>query len=190
MNLMDTKNDVIAQFAKRRIRGSTSETELDLVSESSPPDTAIDERRGFVESDEYEWASPMSLPGLIAFSMECRDPQLSSISSARPSTDELFDTEDGDASHWVQCPGSLACGSADVVCRDRLDQPRNELSDEDEYMMSAAKQLPGQIIQPTVNEDAENRRVGSHGLCADCLNHDSCDFPRPAGGVWQCEEYI
>lgn len=190
MNLMETKNEVIAQFAKRRIRGSTSETGLDRASEASPPDRPIDERGGFVESNEYEWASPMSLPGLIATSTACRDPHLPSTSPARPSTDEVFETEDGDASHWFQCPGALACESADVVWPDQSDRPRNELSDEDEYMMSAARQLPGQLIQPTEKVDAENRRIGSHGLCADCLNHDSCDFPRPAGGVWQCEEYI
>lgn len=190
MNLMDTKNDVIAQFAKRRIRGGAGETSLDFAPEATPPHRPIDERSGFVESDEYEWASPMSLPGLIALTTEHRDPRLTSISPARPESDELFETEDGDASHPVQCPGALACESADVVWPGNSDRPRNELSDEDEYMMSAARQLPGQIIQPTEKEDAENRRIGSHGLCADCLNQDSCDFPRPAGGVWQCEEYI
>lgn len=27
------------------------------------------------------------------------------------------------------------------------------------------------------------------GLCRTCANRDGCDFPKPEGGVWRCEEY-
>jgi len=27
------------------------------------------------------------------------------------------------------------------------------------------------------------------GLCANCKHRDECTFPKPPGGVWQCEEY-
>lgn len=27
------------------------------------------------------------------------------------------------------------------------------------------------------------------GLCRTCANNDGCDFPKPEGGVWRCEEY-
>ncbi len=27
------------------------------------------------------------------------------------------------------------------------------------------------------------------GLCSNCIHRDTCQFPRPQGGVWRCEEY-
>ena len=27
------------------------------------------------------------------------------------------------------------------------------------------------------------------GLCVTCDNRATCMFPRPAGGIWHCEEY-
>ena len=27
------------------------------------------------------------------------------------------------------------------------------------------------------------------GLCATCARRSRCEFPRPEGGVWHCEEY-
>ena len=27
------------------------------------------------------------------------------------------------------------------------------------------------------------------GLCVNCAHRDDCKLPRPAGGVWHCEEY-
>jgi hypothetical protein len=32
-------------------------------------------------------------------------------------------------------------------------------------------------------------RVGVLGLCANCARFDTCAFPKPEGGIWQCEEY-
>lgn len=31
--------------------------------------------------------------------------------------------------------------------------------------------------------------AGCLGLCRDCAGRTTCAFPRPEGGVWQCEEY-
>ena len=30
---------------------------------------------------------------------------------------------------------------------------------------------------------------GLQGLCANCALRETCTFPKPAGGVWHCEEY-
>lgn len=27
------------------------------------------------------------------------------------------------------------------------------------------------------------------GLCVTCENRDTCAFPKPAGGIWHCEEF-
>jgi hypothetical protein len=27
------------------------------------------------------------------------------------------------------------------------------------------------------------------GLCSNCIHRETCSFPRPASGVWHCEEY-
>jgi hypothetical protein len=31
--------------------------------------------------------------------------------------------------------------------------------------------------------------VGLKGLCVNCENRKTCTFPKPAAGVWHCEEY-
>ena len=28
------------------------------------------------------------------------------------------------------------------------------------------------------------------GLCSNCDNRRTCDFPKPEGGIWHCEEYL
>jgi hypothetical protein len=28
------------------------------------------------------------------------------------------------------------------------------------------------------------------GLCKNCANRETCNFPKPEGGVWRCEEYL
>ena len=39
---------------------------------------------------------------------------------------------------------------------------------------------PGDRVEPV---------DGLRGLCVNCEHRDSCTLPRPAGGVWHCEEY-
>ncbi|HYK90336.1 MAG TPA: hypothetical protein VE398_16290, partial [Acidobacteriota bacterium] len=31
--------------------------------------------------------------------------------------------------------------------------------------------------------------VEERGLCCTCANRNSCAFPKPAGGIWHCEEF-
>lgn len=37
--------------------------------------------------------------------------------------------------------------------------------------------------------DEQKGRDRVLGLCANCKHRDTCTFPRPAGGVWRCDEY-
>ena len=39
------------------------------------------------------------------------------------------------------------------------------------------------------SEDAA-ASAGLKGLCVNCDIRDHCDYPRPEGGVWHCEEYV
>jgi hypothetical protein len=41
------------------------------------------------------------------------------------------------------------------------------------------------------NNSANNPQEKSKyfGLCANCKHRETCTFPKPAGGVWHCEEY-
>jgi hypothetical protein len=36
----------------------------------------------------------------------------------------------------------------------------------------------------------EEPREGEPGLCSWCENRPTCVFPKPAGGVWFCEEFL
>ena len=35
----------------------------------------------------------------------------------------------------------------------------------------------------------ETSKSKFEGLCKNCENQDTCAFPKPAGGIWHCEEY-
>ncbi|MHC4635019.1 MAG: hypothetical protein ACYSYU_07410 [Planctomycetota bacterium] len=38
--------------------------------------------------------------------------------------------------------------------------------------------------------DVEDEDSGKFiGLCINCDNRKTCDFPTPEGGIWHCEEY-
>jgi hypothetical protein len=38
---------------------------------------------------------------------------------------------------------------------------------------------------------AQERDLGPGiGLCKNCANRETCNFPKSEGGVWRCEEYI
>ncbi|UCE58607.1 MAG: hypothetical protein JSU63_14325 [Phycisphaerales bacterium] len=38
--------------------------------------------------------------------------------------------------------------------------------------------------------DSVEEEVGKHaGLCSNCEHRQTCRHPRPAGGVWHCENY-
>jgi hypothetical protein len=28
------------------------------------------------------------------------------------------------------------------------------------------------------------------GLCKNCANRETCQYPKPDGGIWRCEEYL
>ncbi len=48
------------------------------------------------------------------------------------------------------------------------------------------KELPPTPLMQTAKEKDSTRIIG---LCSDCENRRSCAFPKPEGGIWQCEEY-
>jgi hypothetical protein len=37
--------------------------------------------------------------------------------------------------------------------------------------------------------NSETKSDKSRGLCSSCAIRKNCRFPKPAGGVWHCEEY-
>jgi len=49
----------------------------------------------------------------------------------------------------------------------------------------ASSALPG-YVQPCLEGQLAG---GPDGLCSNCEGASTCHFPRPAGGVWHCEEY-
>ena len=53
------------------------------------------------------------------------------------------------------------------------------------------ERLAGVIRELTEEAVEAGREVAAllKGLCMDCENRKSCTFPRPASGVWHCEEY-
>ena len=58
----------------------------------------------------------------------------------------------------------------------------------EEYSCAKAEESPKlQVLDPS-KETAEGRET-QLGLCVNCAQRETCQFPRPAGGVWFCGEY-
>ncbi len=142
-----------------------------------------------VESEEYEWTTPLGLPGLLVAASESQFAASPAPRPQRNETEVVVETEDGDAMSAFQLPGRLSfvTGVPAVVIRHSTFP--NELADEDEYTEAVAKQLPGQLVFCQETHGSVEETATVHGLCATCLHQATCDFPKPAGGVWQCEEY-
>jgi hypothetical protein len=143
-----------------------------------------------IESDEYEWATPLSLPGLVVAARATPAQVSLEVRHSKRTLADVIETEDGDAISATQIPGCLSGHSGASLMEARPARTRNELADEDEYVDVAAWQLPGQLsLASTDVHQSPETSIRSRGLCATCLYRDSCDFPRREGGVWQCEEY-
>ena len=139
-----------------------------------------------LKSEEYEWTTVLNLPGLIALAPAVEPP----ASAPHPVLHgEILETEDGDATHACQLPGSPGSDFALRVSVLSTAPCRDELDETDEYTDRAAMQMPSGLVESRVDATGLDGRGDARGLCASCLHHSACEFPRPASGVWQCDEY-
>lgn len=141
-----------------------------------------------IESAEYEYTSAVNMPGLLVAADQIRPESSQPVRRAvsRPA-DELLATEDGDAVSICQLPGRIVSESpwTGRVVPARTDDEPDEL---DEYSERAALQWPGLLVIPEASAESPSREQ-PRGLCTDCLIRAECQFPKPASGVWRCEEY-
>ena len=189
MQALATQNDTIPTYVpKRTRRRKTGIAQPGKVDDFAPVPPAIAHDR-LIENEDFEWTTPLGLPGLLVAGRETPAPAPTRAWSWRPAMEDVFETEDGDAVFAVQLPGGLCAVLSAPVAELPASQSPSELSGDDEYMEARAKQLPGQLVPPV---DACEESAGQHGLrglCATCALRDSCEFPKPPGGVWRCEEY-
>ncbi len=146
-------------------------------------------RPGLLESEEYEWTTALNMPGLIIAPQTTEPPAVIPPQSERHPLGEVLETEDGDTTSVCQLPGGLCADSVPLPFRRAGDRPRDELEEVDEYTDIAAMQMPGALIEACVETQNPVEHRSVRGLCATCIHNNACDFPRPAGGVWRCEEY-
>lgn len=68
-----------------------------------------------------------------------------------------------------------------------------ECENYDDYVSLSGAEFNGGLSEivpkPRKSRRAEFDALEYKGLCRNCENRDSCNFPQPAGGVWNCEEY-
>lgn len=147
------------------------------------------DRRDLVESEEYEFTTPLNLPGLIVAAHTATPPAPAySPAPFNRREDDILETEDGDTVSICQLPGRIAMDGPSIadswteVIR-REPEPRD-----DEYAERAAMQLPGLLIAAAEIPVAP-APPAARGLCTTCIHAETCEFPRPDGGVWRCEEY-
>lgn len=81
-------------------------------------------------------------------------------------------------------------------CAHRLRNPGLAIWDcenYDDYVHIAGAEINGGLSEiipaPRKSHRPEFDAVEYKGLCGNCEKRDECTFPRPAGGVWHCEEY-
>jgi hypothetical protein len=163
----------------RSLRDETTETASVRDVQRVPPN--------LVESAEYEWTTAVNLPGLIVPPARVGSAPSITAPVAQRATNEIIETEDGDGVSPCQLPGGLTHGDTEAFAPCALGRINAGSEGEDEYSAAAAMQLPGVLVVGAADPVDESASV--RGLCATCVHHATCDFPRPAGGVWRCEEY-
>lgn len=164
----------------RSLRDETTETANVRDVHRVPPN--------LVESPEYEWTTAVNLPGLIVTPTHVESAPSITAPVARRTTNEIIETEDGDGVSPCQLPGGLTHGDAATFAPYTLGRMNDAAEGEDEYTAAAAMQLPGTLVAVAADAAADES-MAVRGLCATCVHHATCEFPRPAGGVWRCEEY-
>lgn len=145
-------------------------------------------RPGLIESDEYEWASALSLPGLLVRPTAAPMSRTVEPAGMRLPMDEVMQTEDGDAVNIRQLPGRLG-SEVESSARPIIAPPDAAGFAPDEYTDRAALQLPGGLVPPEAVDVIADRPLAMRGLCSSCIHQIDCAFPKAAGGVWRCEEY-
>jgi len=45
------------------------------------------------------------------------------------------------------------------------------------------------VVSPSQPRKTEEPVTIFRGLCSTCENRNDCEYPKPEGGVWRCEEY-
>lgn len=190
MKALATRNETISPHASDRTRRrKTGNSPTGKCDDFTPRAPAIAANR-LIESEEFEWTTTLNLPGLLVAGREATAPVPARAASRRPAMEDVFETEDGDAVFAVQLPGGL-CAALSAPLAEIADTPsRSELSGDDEYVEARAKQLPGQLVPPAEPGDDLPTSHALRGLCATCALRDACEFPKPPGGVWRCEEYV
>lgn len=146
-------------------------------------------RPGLIESDEYEWTRALSLPGLLVRPVAATTPRPVEPAGIRLPVDEVMETEDGDAVGICQLPGRLGT-DVESYARPIIASPEFAGFEPDEYTDRAALQLPGGLVPPVAVDEKADRPQAMRGLCASCIHQIDCAFPKAAGGVWRCEEYV
>lgn len=48
---------------------------------------------------------------------------------------------------------------------------------------------PKTLVIPRLKPEAKPEETQFKGLCRNCENRHHCVFPKPASGVWHCDEY-
>jgi hypothetical protein len=87
------------------------------------------------------------------------------------------------------CEGRATC----TYPRDR-DRPRLFCEEFDwawQHRMRTAAPVSPPVGRPgTRRTEAVQTASKYKGLCATCENQAECTFPKSAGGVWHCEEFV
>lgn len=162
----------------------TREKSAPLIGRGKP----VPVRANLLESEEYEWISSLNMPGLIASARPTEQAIPRIVPKERHGAGEIIETEDGDTTSACQLPGGLLVDQTRSVFVDTLPRHSHELQCEDEYSEAAAMQMPGRLAN-CATEAPAGEPSPMRGLCTTCIHNPNCDFPRPVGGVWRCEEY-
>lgn len=187
MNMMTKQK---SKATSNRTRSRTRDRGLNSAKPEPRNDITPALRNPLIESREYEWTTPLNLPGLIVAPSAHHPANAQQSRPTWPHLDGIIETEDGDAANFCQLPGLLesaakapAPGEATPLVRESSEWVI------DEYAEIAAMQMPGLLVEPIAMTGESEDRAAARGLCATCAHRDDCNFPRPSSGVWRCEEY-
>lgn len=112
---------------------------------SASSERGVSQSAGRVESPDYEWTSPVNLPGLIVPPNDRSGQKTTRRRTSAQVANELFCSEDGDSLHPCQLPGRLPTQNSAPIAPARWKPSEDASRDTDEYSERAAMQLPGRL---------------------------------------------
>lgn len=94
-------------------------------------------------------------------------------------------------SRWATCTYPIPKDRPVLFCEEFEGLCNNMMAPGNPVATSVWKPNPEAVrAKPAPQAEPPEQPSRFKGLCRTCGNRETCTFPKPAGGVWHCEEFV